>query len=153
MDKRIIILLCIAVILLIGIFIFSWHSTSPVPVLKNNLPVAQITEKGNTDIIKISEPLSGAIIKSPLIVTGEARGNWYFEALFPVKLFDESGNQIAAVPAQAQGEWTTENFVPFTATLDFTVPTSTWGVLVLQNDNPSGMQEKADSISIPVLFR
>ncbi len=153
MNRKPFLLLAVIALLLLGFFIYLRYGAVPDLAVKNESAAAQITEKGNADIITVSQPLSGSIIKSPLTVRGEARGNWYFEASFPVKLFDENGTQIAAVPAQAQGEWMTENFVPFIATLNFPVPTSTWGVLVLRKDNPSGLPEHDDALRIPVLFR
>ena len=88
---------------------------------------------------------------SPLVVTGEARGFWFFEASFPVKLVDEQGNLIVQGIAQAQDEWMTENFVPFKVTLEFST-FATSGFLVLEKDNPSGLPENADEIRAPIRF-
>ena len=109
---------------------------------------------GNTSqaLIRITTPASNALITSPLTVTGEARGNWYFEASFPVRLLDGEGNQIALGIAQAQGEWMTTEFVPFIATLTFANPTTNTGTLVLEKDNPSGLPEHDDQVRIPVRF-
>lgn len=112
----------------------------------------EIISVGN-DKIKVEAPLSGALVKSPLKIKGQARGTWYFEASFPVKLLDGSGREIAVVPAQAQGEWMTENWVPFEAMLEFAAPETELGLLILEKDNPSGLPENADSISLPVRFR
>jgi hypothetical protein len=101
--------------------------------------------------ISLSSPAPDATVTSPLVVTGEARGSWYFEASFPVRLLDSNGNELAVAPAQAQGDWMTTDFVPFSVTLTFTT-TDTSGTLVLEKDNPSGLPENADSISIPVQF-
>lgn len=106
----------------------------------------------HANIIKVSAPLPNALIATPLVVKGDARGTWYFEASFPVKLFDANGKQLAAVPAQAKGDWMTTDFVPFEAILNFTKPATSTGTLVLEKDNPSGDPAKDDSISIPVVF-
>ena len=105
----------------------------------------------SSDVI-VDSPLADAIVTSPLTVTGKARGTWYFEASFPVRLLDDQGNELAAVPAQAQGDWMTEQHVPFIATITFTTTAET-GTLVLQKDNPSGLPEYDASVSIPVRFR
>jgi hypothetical protein len=105
------------------------------------------------DKLIVVAPERNALITSPLILTGSARGPWYFEASFPVRLFDAQGNEVAVVPAQAEGEWMTEEFVPFAATLTFVAPTSDTGTLVFQRDNPSGLPENDDSFSLPVRFR
>lgn len=100
----------------------------------------------------VDSPTPNAIVQSPLMVTGEARGTWYFEASFPVRLLDDQGNELAVAPAQAQGEWMTEEFVPFSVTLAFDT-NAPGGTLVLEKDNPSGLPEHAASVRIPVRFR
>ncbi len=110
-------------------------------------------ELEKTDLIRIDSPRPNETVTSPLEITGEARGTWYFEASFPVKLLDGNGNQLGIIPAQAQGEWMTENFVPFKATLEFITPTTDTGTLVLEKDNPSGLPENDDSLIVPVKFR
>ncbi len=100
--------------------------------------------------IVVDAPKMGATVTNPLTVTGKARGGWYFEASFPVKLLDALGKEIAAAPAQAQGEWMTEDFVPFVATLAFSVPTAQYGTLVLMKDNPSGLPENDEQIEVSV---
>src|ERR1035437_886872 len=74
---------------------------------------------------------AGDTVGSPLEINGEARGTWYFEASFPVKIYDSNGKLLGSVPAQAQSDWMTENFVPFKASLDFATPTTDSGILIL----------------------
>jgi hypothetical protein len=95
---------------------------------------------------------NGDKVSSPLTVTGTARG-WYFEASFPVELRNASGTIIAQGPATAQGDWMVDAFVPFSITLTFPAQaTSSTGTLILRNDNPSGLPENDESLSIPVVF-
>lgn len=110
-------------------------------------------ELQKVDLIKVTDPRPNATVTSPLTVRGVARGNWYFEASFPVELLDAAGSRLAQVPAQAQGEWMTQDFVPFTATLTFTAPTSSTGTLWLRKDNPSGLPQNDDALRLPVRFR
>lgn len=105
-----------------------------------------------TPMVRLTSPLTNSIITSPLTVTGEARGNWYFEASFPVKVLDGNGKVLGQVPAQAQGDWMTTEFVPFSATVPFTTPTTATGYLVLEKDNPSGLPENAAELSVPIRF-
>lgn len=103
--------------------------------------------------IRVSTPRPHGTIMSPLTITGEARGTWFFEASFPVLLTDWDGRIIAEHYATAQGAWMTEDFVPFTATLDFeTPPYDMRGTLILQRSNPSGLPENDDALEIPVIF-
>ena len=110
--------------------------------------------QGTTDPrITVATPVANSLVTSPLSITGTARGTWYFEASFPVQLLDASGTVIAEHYASAQGEWMTENFVPFSDTLVFTPQTpGTTGTLVLKRDNPSGLPENDAEVRIPVRF-
>lgn len=102
--------------------------------------------------IFVSTPNANQPVKSPLTVRGEARGTWYFEASFPVRLFDANGVELAVVPAQALSDWMTTDFVPFEAVLTFAAPSTSTGTLVLQKDNPSGEPQYDASITIPIQF-
>ncbi len=103
------------------------------------------------DLVRIDEPRSGRIVTSPLTVRGAARGTWYFEGSFPVVLLASNGDTLAVKPATAKGEWMTENFVPFEATLTFTT-TADSGSLVFRKDNPSGEPSRDDQVSLPIRF-
>ncbi len=105
------------------------------------------------DILKVTAPRANETVKSSLMVRGEARGNWYFEASFPVRLLDGNNHEISKTVAHAEGEWMTNNFVPFSATLQFETPTTPEGTLVLEKDNPSGLPQNADEFRIPIRFK
>lgn len=128
----------------------------------NNNPVPEpiSIDHGNAaekvDLIRVDVPQSGSSVKSPLKISGSARGSWFFEGSFPVKLLLNS-QVIATGIATAQGEWMTEDFVPFTATLSWKIESSEnlgaadiFGTLVLQKDNPSGLPENDDELRVPV---
>lgn len=104
------------------------------------------------DRIVVDVPVAGATITSPLIVRGSARGSWYFEASFPVRLRDANGVEMAVTHAEAQGDWMTNDPVPFEAVLKFEKSTTKTGVLIFEKDNPSGLPEYAAQIEIPVVF-
>ena len=115
--------------------------------------VGNAPEKAN--LIRLTSPLPNQSVHSPLIITGEARGNWFFEASFPVVLTDWDGLIIAQGIAQAKGDWMTTEFVPFEATLTFTADENAYsnrGTLILKKDNPSGLPEHDDALEIPVII-
>lgn len=105
------------------------------------------------ELIRISEPRPNAVIVSPLVVKGMARGNWFFEVSFPLRLFDGNGEALARGIATAKGDWMTKEFVPFEATLSFVTPTTTDGTLLLDRDNSSGLPENEDALRVPVRFK
>lgn len=99
----------------------------------------------------ISSPTAEATVSSPLFVSGQALGSWFFEATLPVKLLAADGTEIATHYATAQSDWMVAGLVPFTATLEFTT-TATSGYLVISKDNPSGLPENDASFMVPVNF-
>lgn len=111
------------------------------------------------EFIKLTEPVPNAVITSPLTITGEARGYWFFEASFPIILTDWDGEIIAEHYATAEGEWMTEDFVSFTSELEFENPYTAGdpdfmrrGALILKRNNPSDLPQNDDALEIPVLF-
>lgn len=146
-----------SIIVLLLVLIWSMGSWNPSQSWTNFVPhaTAPTTSKpvnNLTDKIQVSVPASGQHITSPLTVTGKARGYWYFEASFPVELRDSTKKVLASTTAQAQSEWTTTEFVPFSAVLNFSKPRTRTGTLVLKRDNPSGLPQNNEELEIPVKF-
>lgn len=104
------------------------------------------------ELIRVDSPRPGDVVASTFTVEGEARGNWYFEATFPVELRDDAGKILVQTYATAQGEWMTENFVPFSAEVTFDPEAAKSGKLILRKDNPSGLPENDALVEIPVRF-
>ena len=111
------------------------------------------------NLIRIDIPRPNSTIKSHLEIIGQARGYWFFEADFPVILTDWDGLIIAEAIATAQRDWMVEDFVPFTATLEFGKPYDEGapdfmkrGTIIFQKDNPSGLPEHDDALEFTVFF-
>ncbi len=137
------------------------NSTPTVNTPAAGLSSEQVPPVQKDDLIMVTAPLTGQTVTSPLMISGKARGNWYSEGVFPVELTTDDGSIIASGEAHAEGEWTTTDYVPFTATLTFptsnpslrsgaTAETSTMGYVVLKKDNPSGDPQFDNSVSIQV---
>jgi len=106
-----------------------------------------------SDTIVVTSPGGNATVQSPLILSGTARGSWYFEATAPAKLVNAANVVIAQGPITAQGDWMTNDFVPFSGSLTFLPqPAGSTGTLVLMNDNPSGDPANQKELDIPVKF-
>jgi len=151
-------------ILVIFIF-FGTQIGGPVQTGPQNNATTTPNESGDkNDLIVLTSPLQESTISSPLVITGQARGYWFFEATFPVILTDWDGLIIAEGYAEAildpndpESTWMTEDFVPFTATLEYTVAPETLNVsnrgsLILRKDNPSGLPENDDALEITIFF-
>ena len=144
--SKIIIIVGIGILILIGAFI----------LIRNNYLITPSNQENpneeNPDII-VDYPEKNQVISSPLLIEGKARGTWFFEASFPIKLFDENNFLLGITVAQALGNWMTEDFVQFSATLPLAVSSTKKGVLILEKDNPSGLPENADELRVPVVFK
>lgn len=73
--------------------------------LQVDVPVPKLSpEMANTatEMIEVTSPLPNATITNSMILTGRARGPWYFEASFPIELRDANNVLITTVVAQAQ---------------------------------------------------
>jgi len=102
------------------------------------------------DLIRITFPASGEKVGGNINVTGIAKGVWYFEGEFPVDMVDLAGNRLADASALAEGEWMTEDFVPFSATLKYAVHDKMEAKLIIQRNNPSDLEKNHSSVEIPI---
>lgn len=149
----------IALILLLVVGLFAFQTKQKVNTV---VPVTEVTKEETTPIaqdnvsnlIIVESPVKNEKINSPYTITGKARGQWFFEASFPIELRDVNGNLLQTFIAQAQSDWMTENFVPFKATLTYPVQnTPTKAFLVFKKDNPSGEPQYDKSLTIEVTLQ
>ncbi len=107
------------------------------------------------NLIIIDTPQPNQTVTSPITISGKARGPWYFEATFPIVVVDWDGLIIGEGFATAQGDWMTTEFVPFTASVTYSLPSTTpykRGAVIIQKSNASGLPEHDDAREIPILF-
>lgn len=113
--------------------------------------IGNVLEK--QDLIQVYTPQPNDRITSPLKITGEARGYWFFEATAPVILTDWDGLIIAEGYVTTDGEWMTEDMVPFSGELEFSKPIyGENGTFILHKANPSDLPENDDALEFPILF-
>jgi len=102
--------------------------------------------------VLVTDPSPNQKTTAPLLIRGKARGSWYFEGILSAELFDQNQKSLGAANLQANGEWMTEEFVPFEGELNFTPPQGSTGTLILKNANPSGLPENEKKLLIPLSF-
>ncbi len=149
MKKNLIyILLAVLIFILAGYFLI--HSNAKAPEADTN-KTGITYDRASPDLIQVGLPFPGAVVGKEFSVIGKARGNWYFEASFPITVRDKDGKTLAQTYATAQGEWMTSEFVPFKSE-PIKIPESYIGpaTLVLHKDNASGLPEHDASISFPI---
>jgi len=167
MKKEHFLLIIMAMILVSAIFLRIFqlkidNKKIPPNIISQNQNLVDMDKEGdlaeeNIDLENNSEvlvfnPLPGAEINSPLEITGQALGTWFFEATLPVKLISPGGDIIASYYAEAQSDWMVETPVAFKASLEFVTDFKS-GYLIIAKDNPSGLPENDASIMIPVNFK
>ncbi len=102
--------------------------------------------------VVVPELAAGAAIQSPVNLSGQAVGGWFFEGSFPVKLFDSQGRELASGVATALADWMSEGYVPFTVSLEYQTPTTPDGYVEFYKDNPSGLPENDAVVRMQVRF-
>ncbi|MEM6771158.1 MAG: Gmad2 immunoglobulin-like domain-containing protein [Bacteroidota bacterium] len=128
------------------------------PVADADLPAVEIDTpvqpegEDLSDLIQLDAPQPNTTVSSPLKITGVARGTWFFEGDFPVALYADGGTIYAEGFATADGEWMTEDFVPFTAEITFSAPTGTEAKLELMRNNPSDDEGLDGALIVPVVI-
>ncbi len=157
MRKTPIIIFMLVLVAVIAFVVFTQPTAAPtVPEPTPVTPQPAPTPASKDDLIVLDYPLPGTAITSPLTFTGKARGNWFFEASFPVNLVNWDGLIIAEGIATAQGEWMTSEYVPFKGTLTFTRPdtqVSDRGWFILKKDNPSGNPAWDDALEVEIKYQ
>lgn len=141
----------VLLVLCLGVLSFAvsqFSNTGVTPIESENITP-------HTEIISVDTPIPNQHVSSPLTVSGQARGTWFFEGSFPIVIVDWDGRIIGEGIGTAQGEWMTTDYVPFVATIPYTISQDTpydRGAIILKRDNPSGLPEYDDAREIPILF-
>ncbi len=151
--KKIILIVVIAIVVVGGLVLLSMKNS------KTSEPVADPSQEVNSKIvytnasaemISVDTPRPDDVTGKEFTVIGKAIGPWYSEATFPVQVVAKDGTVLFSGGAEAQGDWMTENQVPFF--VNVTIPETFIGeaTIVLKKDNPSGLPERDASISYPI---
>lgn len=119
---------------------------------KNSSQSTTYISAKNTSI-NVYTPTKNSQVSSPLEIAGKIPGNWSFEASFPIELVDKNGAILAKTTGKVAGDWMSDNQVLFTASLSWQNSYTGAAKLILKNDNPSGLADKADFIEIPLTVK
>ena len=161
-DNRWVSVLAIAIfiILSLGIVVFLYYQNQQLKKMLVNYqtpigspePSAQATTP-NPEMPTISSPSANMKVTSPLKITGTVPAGWMFEGVFPIKLVDSNKKLIVQGQAKEKiaGSWQSGNPVDFTATLTFKTASGS-GLLILENDNPSGLPANSKTFELPIKF-
>lgn len=127
--------------------------------MKDTPPILEIRQKTErpsdtlNELLRVENPAPGQLIASPLEITGEARGYWFFEAEAPTELLDGNLQKISETNIIALGQWMTEGWVPFSGIMKFEKPATEKGFLVFHKANASGLKKHEVRDTVPVSFQ
>lgn len=154
--------LFLVIILFIVIVVLSWvlfttprNALNPLPVATST--VAEPTTHPGTPPeplsahVSMTSPQSGANVGHTFDIAGQAPGQWFFEAQFPIQVRDPQDNIVGRATGSAQGDWMTEKLVAFKAMMRIDDAYHGPATLILMKDNPSGLPENDDSVTIPIV--
>lgn len=151
MNKIIFGTLGLLVIIGLGAYLYNKEQTvQPNVVVEENTEVVIQEEVPapvppiSNDLLVVDTPLPGASVTSPIQVSGQARGYWFFEATAPVTVTNWDGLIIGQGYIEADGDWMTEDFVPFTGEITYQQEPNAYsatGTIIFMKDNPSALPE------------
>jgi hypothetical protein len=110
----------------------------------------------NKEPVLVDSLKPGDVVSSPMALTGQAKGPWFFEGSLPVTVVDSDGNTVGEGYVQASSDWMIEGYVPFEGLVSFTIPAGSSGnngTVIFSKDNPSGLPENDASVKIPITFK
>lgn len=113
--------------------------------------IKQIPDPGQPEI-SLKNLTDNQPIANGLVVEGEVKGNWFFEASFPVEIYDANDQKLATVLAGTKENWMTSENISFFVRLEFPKPATERGYVVFKRDNPSGLPVHDREFKVQVRF-
>ncbi len=85
--------------------------------------------------VSVNQPELGATISSPVTVTGQAPGGWFFEAVLPISVETVDGEVLAEEIFVTDQNWMTEEAVDFSLEIEFDSTDANLGFIkIIKND-------------------
>ena len=158
-DRKTLVTILMIVIIVLGVSSIYWFAR-PAPEKENsNLKPDEepaVFLSGNREALKeeiiVANLADNNFISSPLEIKGQAKGSWFYEGEFAVRLVSEGGLVLGQGFAFAQTDWMTEGLVGFSAEIEFAPNEAQRGGLYFTKSNPAGLAEEEKELIIRVRF-
>lgn len=144
-------------VVVIGFIIYNTYnqteSETVTPAVVETKPAEETLIDSTHDLITVTSPVVAEAVDSPLEVSGQARGYWFFEASAPVVVKNVDGLVVGEGYIEAQGNWMTEEFVSFAGEITYQQEPETESAastILFMKANPSGLPENDDSFAVSV---
>lgn len=103
--------------------------------------------------VVVATPAGNATVSHTLDVSGSAPNQWFYEAVFPIQVRDSDDDLIGSAQGQAQSDWTQPGQIKFTAQIAVDSSYEGPATLILLKDNPSGLPQNADEVTVPIVIK
>jgi hypothetical protein len=120
------------------------------PPVSSNTPTS--TPPLDTQVV-VTTPAQNATVSHSFEIAGVAPNQWFYEAVFPIQVRDSDDNLIGTSQGKAQGDWTQPGLVTFTSQMTIDASYEGSANLILLKDNPSGLPQDIDSVTIPIVIQ
>lgn len=131
-------------------------NSEPVVTVPDNTEQTVVYRTGDlSNQVTITSPEPAVQIASPVLVSGQAPGNWFFEGTAPVSVTNWDGLIVGEGYVMAEDDWMTTELVDFSGSVEFQIDESTVynrGSLILRRSNASGLPEFDAAVEIPIVF-
>lgn len=142
----------LVVVVIAGGVLLAWPAPSSSPAPTPTPSPTPSPQQFISENVIVSDPLPNSSVPRMFTVKGKAKGNWFFEASFPIQVRDAANNPVGMGIAQTADNWMTTEFVPFAAVVTvsgYSGPAR----LILMKDNPSGLPEFEDAVEFDIVVQ
>ena len=156
-NSILIVIIAILSILLVG---FAYVSQDKELCCEYNFcaNITETCEEQGTEItsekgikIKLNNIKEGDTVEVGFKVEGSVTGSWYKEGVFPVRVINNTTKEVVITNiARADGEWMTEDYVPFSFVIDADITEETPFILRFDKANLSELSDNYDYASLSV---
>ena len=122
------------------------------PPVSSNTPTPASTPPLDTQVV-VTTPAQNATVSHSFEIAGVAPNQWFYEAVFPIQVRDSDDNLVGTSQGKAQGDWTQPGLVTFTSQMTIDASYEGPANLILLKDNPSGLPQDIDSVTIPITIK
>lgn len=124
---------------------------------KENMNPEPVPAQKEGKIVVLSPLPESTVSASPVVIKGQAVGNWFFEASAPVDIVNWDGLIIGQgyISVDQGYDWMTTDMVPFTGVINYDASqlgAYKYGWIIMRKDNPSGEPQFDDSLEFKILF-
>lgn len=102
--------------------------------------------------VSVTQPELGATITSPVTVTGQAPGTWFFEAVLQFEILSDDGGVVGEEIFVTDEMWMTEDLLDFSLEIEFDSPDANLGFIKVIKHDVSDIPRNKNFFYWPISF-